>query len=593
MTRPRTRVRTLAGLLVGLVAVSAAPSWAASAKDAYDRAVARERAVRAAGRAPVADLRRAAASFEAVVRRYPTSGYSDNALWEAAGLMEEAFLRFREGRDRDAAVRLLEWLAREYPFSPLLERVDEQLARLEKSPASPEPAAPAVTSGSEPGEEAGPVRVVASGIGRTVDGKSGALATVRAVRREALPQAVRVIVELDREIEFRDERLSGPARMFVDLRHARPSPALLDTTLTYSDDVVRRIRLGRHPPDTTRVVLDLDRVGRYSVFTLYNPFRIVIDCERALESSPATLVQTSIDAAEPPALGAPVAALGGPTLPPEAAPALAVSAAPAKIEARPAMSGTVTVPATPGANSSGNFSLARQLGLGVSRIVLDPGHGGHDPGAQATGLIESQLVLDVALRLEKLLLNQPGFEVVMTRRTDVFVPLEERTEIANGEAADLFLSIHANASANTQASGVETYYLNFASNPEAEAVAARENSGSGRSMRNLSDIVKAIALNTKLDESRDFAAAVQGAMVRRLRTQNKQVRNLGVKQAPFVVLIGAGMPSVLAEISFLTNKREAQLLRGTTYRQRIAEALFDAVIAYQRSLKRVGTVARQ
>ena len=194
-------------------------------------------------------------------------------------------------------------------------------------------------------------------------------------------------------------------------------------------------------------------------------------------------------------------------------------------------------------------------------------------------------------RVRKLLEKQPSFEVAMTRETDVFVPLEQRTAIANREGADLFLSIHANASRSAKARGVETYFLNFASNPEAEAVAARENSTSGRTMHSLPEIVRAIALNNKIDESRDFADMVQKSMVRRLASRNGQVRDLGVKQAPFVVLIGAGMPSVLAEISFLTNKHEAQLLKTGAYRQQIAEALYDAILRYQGSLKKMRSVA--
>jgi N-acetylmuramoyl-L-alanine amidase len=228
--------------------------------------------------------------------------------------------------------------------------------------------------------------------------------------------------------------------------------------------------------------------------------------------------------------------------------------------------------------------------LGVARIVVDPGHGGHDPGAQAKGLNEADLTLDVALRLEKLL-REDGFDVVLTRRANVYVPLEERTAIANRENADLFLSIHVNASRNDNAQGVETYVLSFASSPEAEAVAARENSASSGGMHELPDIIKAIALNNKLDESRDFAGMVQEALVSRLRRSNKNLRNLGVKKAPFVVLIGASMPSVLAEISFLTNKQELQLLKTTTYKQRVAEALHASVLRYRRSLKGQAQVA--
>ena len=180
----------------------------------------------------------------------------------------------------------------------------------------------------------------------------------------------------------------------------------------------------------------------------------------------------------------------------------------------------------------------------------------------------------------------------MTRDTDVFIPLEERTAIANREGADLFLSIHANASRNPKARGIETYFLNFATNPEAAAVAARENAASGKTMHSLPDIVRAIALNNKIDESRDFAELVQKvdgqeAGARRMPSCS----DLGVKQAPFVVLIGAGMPSVLAEISFVTNKQEGQLLKTSAYRQQIAEALFDAVQGYQKSLKSRSAVA--
>jgi N-acetylmuramoyl-L-alanine amidase len=203
------------------------------------------------------------------------------------------------------------------------------------------------------------------------------------------------------------------------------------------------------------------------------------------------------------------------------------------------------------------------------------------------------LVLDVALRLEKLLLKQPGVEVILTRRTNVFIELEERTAIANRTGADLFLSIHANASHNVRARGIETYFLNFAPNPEAEAIAARENAGSSRTMHSLPDIVKAIALNNKIDESRDFASLVQGAMFERLRKANRDLRNLGVKQAPFMVLIGATMPSVLAEISFVTNRQEATLLKTPAYRQAIAEALMAGISKYQKSLKAAPTIAAQ
>jgi len=202
-------------------------------------------------------------------------------------------------------------------------------------------------------------------------------------------------------------------------------------------------------------------------------------------------------------------------------------------------------------------------------------------------------LLDVALRLETLLKKDPMLEVVLTRRTDVFVPLEERTAIANRAQADLFVSIHVNASRNPDARGVETYFLNFASNPDAEAVAARENATSAKTMASLPEIVKAITLNTKLDESRDLAGQVHRAIVRQLTGTHRGFRDLGVKQAPFVVLIGATMPSILAEVSFISNRSEAKLLRTASYRQKVAESILDGLRRYQASLKAVRTVANQ
>ena len=239
------------------------------------------------------------------------------------------------------------------------------------------------------------------------------------------------------------------------------------------------------------------------------------------------------------------------------------------------------------------FSLARQLGLQVSRIVIDPGHGGHDPGARSRGLQEADVVLDIAHKLERLLLTQPGIEVVLTRRGNSYLPLEARTTLANRVEADLFLSIHANASRNTAVRGVETYFLNFAPNPQAERIAARENVSGAGTMNDLATLLQAIAGNSKIDESRAFADKVQGSLVSRLRRHDPDIPNLGVKQAPFIVLIGARMPSILAEISFLTNPHDATLLSTGEYREDVAEALFEGILRYQRSLDRALRLAKQ
>ena len=239
------------------------------------------------------------------------------------------------------------------------------------------------------------------------------------------------------------------------------------------------------------------------------------------------------------------------------------------------------------------LSLARQLGLQVSRIVIDAGHGGGDPGAHANGLREADVVLDIARRVAEGLESQPGVEVVMTRTDDTFVPLRARTALANEVGADLFLSIHANASRNSKAHGVETYFLDFALDPEAERVAARENLAAGGKMKDLQNLLEAIAANSKLQESRDFAGTIQRAMVNALREVNGEVRDLGVKQAPFFVLIGARMPSVLAEVSFLSNRREADLLATDAYRDRIADALVEGVLRYRKALDPVPRATQQ
>jgi N-acetylmuramoyl-L-alanine amidase len=244
-------------------------------------------------------------------------------------------------------------------------------------------------------------------------------------------------------------------------------------------------------------------------------------------------------------------------------------------------------PAAPQTNRAGSYSLVRQLGLGARKIVIDAGHGGHDPGSIGRGgLQEKDLVLDVALRLEKMVRAELGAEVVMTRSTDVFIPLEERTAIANSRGADLFLSIHANSSRNPRARGVETYFLNFAADPHAEEVAARENAISAATLKDLQNLVKAIALNAKIDESRDFAASVQEAMVRTQREHQPGVPDRGVRTAPFYVLIGANMPSVLAEIAFVSHPGEEKLLRTGDHRDRIARSLFQGVKSYLEALNR-------
>jgi N-acetylmuramoyl-L-alanine amidase len=612
-----------AAVLAAVILAVPAPVSAQTAGTLFERAQAREAS--ALKSASAATLRAAATAYENIVRRYPTSGYCDNALWQAAELMRLAYEKSAAAADRDKAERYLTWLRDEYPHSALVKDARRALTRL----ASPPAAAPAASTA-----QPAPTLSVPTAL-------AGGTAVVRSVTRTPLPRGDRITIELTREVGYRGDRVDGPDRLFFDFASSKPASALDGTVGQLSGTLVKEFRIGRHPNDVTRVVLELAGAPKHSAFLLYDPFRLVVDLESAPppanarpasppptpaafpaaavpppsdrtagtgaakmpEKSPARtpdvpvkvttggLTATAIADDPPPAVVEPPPAVVEPPPAVEPPPPAAVDVPPpAPVEAsKPAES--EGRPQPPASTSKGDYSLARQLGLSVSRIVIDAGHGGHDPGAQANGLVEADLVLDVARRLEALLAAHPGMDVVLTRKDDTFIALEERTAIAKRENADLFLSIHANASRVTATRGVETYLLNFATNEAAEAVAARENATSARSMSKLPEILRTIALNNKLAESRELATMVQTALVRSLRTQSTGVRDLGVKQAPFVVLIGTEMPSVLVEISFLTNKAEAALLKQGSYRQRIAQALYDAVVKYQASLKKITTVA--
>jgi N-acetylmuramoyl-L-alanine amidase len=682
------------GVLCGffrIVAAAAAPP----VKSMYADATVREVKVRAAMAVPdaasavIGEVHAIVRVYESIMRHYPGSGYGDDALWLAGRLSLDAFARFGQPADKEAGVRLLKKLTATFPTSRLAKLVPEQLARVSSDEIR---VAEDVVTSHTPPQTARPHGGARPTVGgaepEDIPSPSARIATIKAIRRAVLPDAVRITIELDTEVPFHEERIQDPARVFVDLPGTRPVPALIDRTLRFEGDadIVRQVRIGRHPNNTTRVVLDAAGVTSYSVYPLYGPYRLVIDCVRvpaavaaasmtdkvlarvpaaatpqarksnedaaAAVARPATpLARQSADGATAPARqtaaaaaaavlpartmtnpwlrtlpgrspkatallalarqsgepapapstqgerGAPAAMVPGQTvveLDPAALPAATPSqgqrgAESATAPGRPSAGGAVA--AAPAHNANGGLSIARQLGLSVSRIVIDPGHGGHDPGAKGKGVTEAELVLDVALRLQGLLEKVNGVEVILTRRTDEFIPLPERTAIANREGADLFLSIHANASTSLQAHGIETYFLNFANNQSAAAVAARENAASTQPMGGLPDFVKAIALNNKLDESRDFALQVQRAMVDRQKSANRLLKDLGVKQAPFVVLIGANMPSVLAEIGFVTNAPEAKLLKGNAYRQKVAESLFNAIRKYQTSLKNMSTVA--
>jgi N-acetylmuramoyl-L-alanine amidase len=451
---------------------------------------------------------------------------------------------------------------------------------------------------------------------------------ITGMRHWSNPTSTRIAIDLGGKVEYEAARVPNPDRIFFDLHGARLAPGLNGKEVQVIDDgYLKRIRAAQFQHDVTRVVLDITDVSGYSAFLLPNPWRLIIDVHSdksanklaASNAKPAQQGDSSIaDVAELSAEPAKVTATAGPTAKPVAArvPSSSPSTTPSKPDPDAATADN-TPPSNPPSpvpdsksrkrtrrgtasgsgsdeasaahpadpTSDGERSLVRALGLKVGRIVIDPGHGGHDSGTLGPGGIEEKdVVLDVALRVGRLLHDRLGAEIVYTRDNDTFIPLETRTAIANKAQADLFLSIHANSSPEPEARGVEAYYLNFTSDPTALDVAARENALSTSGVHQLSDLVRKIALKDKIDESREFAADIDTGLYDGLHKGNPGLKDRGVKKAPFVVLIGAQMPSVLAEISFLTNPDDAEELSEPEYRERIAKALDAGVERYLRGL---------
>jgi N-acetylmuramoyl-L-alanine amidase len=465
----------------------------------------------------------------------------------------------------------------------------------------------------------------------------GRKAVVTGIRHWSTATYTRVAIDLGDGVTYEAARVPNPDRIYFDLHGTRLAQELVGKSFAVTDDgFLKKIRAAQYADDVTRVVLDVNDVTEYSAFLLPDPYRLIIDIhgrqagqaaanrEQGAASKDATAAAKSVgsasDVAAVSAMPGRVEATTKPTSRPISAvvsqgtgireqgsgsetnsrggdptyrDTTAMDGAPSPA-AGPVVSTKTSargkaVDATPARaavpTADGETSLVRALGLKIGRIVIDAGHGGHDSGTLGVdGLEEKDVVLDVALRLGKLLHDRLGAEIIYTRSDDTFIPLETRTAIANKAQADLFLSIHANSSSDATARGVETYYLNFTSDPSALETAARENAVSDQSIHQLSDLVKKIALKDKIAESREFATDVETSLYGGLQRGNAGLKDRGVKKAPFVVLIGANMPSVLAEISFVTNPKDAGQLRQPEYRQRVAESLYKGVAKYEGGL---------
>jgi N-acetylmuramoyl-L-alanine amidase len=471
---------------------------------------------------------------------------------------------------------------------------------------------------------------------------------IQAIRFWSFGDVTRVAIETRGEYKITFDRLESPPRLFFDLRGLRPaaSPKRGTQTFPVGDRLIKQIRVAETEPGVSRVVIDLEVPAEFTSSQLINPDRLMIEVHPKLDTTAETLTERSQVGLRrvsdvPVMTGTPMDEVRGAKPRVEKAPAVVMPPVPAPdlfaqaplklnfddeetlpkstliwdgvpqhrhrpaggtASTRSATTKSTVVSKTPPARKTStetasaerispaktgdaNRSLVRVFGLKVHKVVIDAGHGGHDTGTIGPkGLEEKDLVLDVALRLGKLVEKRLGADVIYTRADDTFIPLEQRTKIANNEKADLFISIHANSSPAPSATGVETFYFNFTNDQHSLDLATRENASAASSIFELNDLLHKAVLNAKVEESREFAQKVQMSLHTMSVKMNTASHNRGVKKAPFVVLIGATMPSILAEIGFVSNPHDERLLRRPEQRRKIAESLYKGVAAYAETL---------
>jgi N-acetylmuramoyl-L-alanine amidase len=574
----------------------------------------------------------AADSYQFLVREYPTSRYCQDAILRIAKLQRDQL------GDSSLAKKTYEDFLKRYPRSPRKREAQEALAELallqnSEAPSTPNSvasnSAPADSNAGEPRSNA-PVHSGGRSVNRT---DSSEIPRVRRIRAAVNGEATRVTIDLEDSVQYSSGRIANPDRIFFDLHAARLTPEVARGNIHVESGLLSAVRVAQNHGGVVRVVLDVDGVKDYTASLTNSPPQLVIDLYG--KSAPTTLLRTAkskrgqqpepddsnesaaagnggtdsvqtvasksstVNASsynDQPATNSPNA-IGGSIAGNSSSAAARNSVSGAKNSRAKSVKATsantkpdLVQPSTaPQPTRDGQSTLTRALGLKIGRIVIDAGHGGHDTGTIGpTGLMEKDLCLDVALRLGKIIQQRlPGADVVFTRSDDTFIPLEERTNIANQAKADLFISVHANSSRNHAARGIETYYLNLKGSAEAMEVAARENATAEEGVHELQDLVKKIARTEKIDESKELAEDIQDSLSKRVEKSSKAARNRGVRKAPFVVLIGADMPSILTEISFLSNPADEQLLKKPEQRQKVAEGLYQGVTSYLQSMNSV------
>lgn len=468
------------------------------------------------------DAQRAIELFVQMAEVYPDNSLADDALLQAGTLTEEALA------DKTGAYSLYRQLIHNQPSGDMVGKAKARLAALsvyapDETPATRPPATAEPPSG--PGQ-------------------------LTSVRYWSNPGYTRIVLDVSKEALFSSHYLvpdpseGAPPRLYIDIEKTGLADKLKAATVV-NDGLLRQIRTGLPRSDTVRVVLDLESIKDYKVFPLSDPWRIVIDV--AGDKTPELNSLDTEISKLPDSRGDAIARVLNDT---------------------PRIEPPLRIP-----ESSSRSTLRR--------IVVDAGHGGKDPGAVGKGgTLEKDVTLQMAKALSKELTRQLGCEVILTRSGDVYLPLEERTAIANKVGADLFVSLHANANNNRNAYGIETYYLNFSKNDKAAAVAARENGISIKQVSDLELILFDLMANSKINESSRLATVIQESLVKRIGQKYSHVRDLGVRQGPFYVLLGATMPSVLVETAFISHPREEKRLKSSAFQESAAHAIAAAIKDY-------------
>lgn len=486
--------------------------------------------------------------FRSVYTAQPDGPRADDALFMIGRVYSELYKVSSGLNDRQEALDCYCRLLKRFPDSPYRPEAKKAIAELriekEKHPAHKEPPTtdlPTDKGLSKP-KPLTDIEELALDDKICVPVGEKRRARVTDLRFWSNPSYTRVVIDADKEVPYsyrllkKDPAIGKPQRLYIDLSNARMG-GRLRPIVPIGDDLLSDARAGQYAADTVRVVLDIKSIDDFSIFSLKNPFRIVLD----------------------------------------------INGIPKK---RPSKKSLKEEEIRPPSGDIGDGSLAKQLALGVRRIVIDPGHGGKDPGAVGydRNVLEKNVALEVSKRVARKVRKRLGCEVILTRDRDVFLSLEERTAIANTKNADIFISLHANAHRNRRVRGIETYFLNLATDNEAILVAARENATSAKNISDLEAILNDLMKNSKVNESSRLAGYVQRAMVRKLKTKYKKVNDKGVKQAPFYVLLGAEMPCILVEIAFISNKAECSRLNTAAYQEAVADAIVVGIQDYIKAI---------